>query len=585
MTGHFIAAVTGDEHLRARFRARILQAGRWTSNLEILVDDPPLLLAARGERRPVAPGGRAAILGTLIERDACAPAGVISDGVWAAILASQGARLIERFWGGYVAVMQSGTDRVDIVRAPFGALPCYVAASDGAVLVASSPRLLASVGDLASSVDWEALARQLLVGDLRWGETCLAGIAELQGGERLTIRDSEIARTVLWSPWRWTTSERLIGDAQAACASVRRAVRASIGAHVRAVGGRVLLRLSGGLDSSIVAAALAHSHADFACLTLVTKDASGDERHYARQVAGRLGAPLVERWREADYVDLSRSAAADLPRPSPGFLQESQRLAAETAAALGARAIFDGGGGDNVFCSLQSASPVADCLIAGVPLARLWPTACSIARLAETAVPMVLWRGAQRALSRRRGYRWPLDARFLSSAAAHAHDGLPLHPWLSSPAGALPGKAAHVALLAAAQSYAEGLDPELAPAPVAPLLSQPLVEACLSVPSWLWFDRGLNRAVAREAFRADLPREVVDRRSKGSPGSFIGEIYEANRATLRELLLGGLLAANGVVDRAALARMLDDPTPPKGHDYLRVMRFVDAESWARAWTP
>lgn len=583
MAIRFIATITADEAVRRRIRDRIGQACRWATGLEILIDAPPLLLAARGDRR-VADGAVSAILGTLIERDAGAPASVISDGAWAAIGASRGARLIERYWGDYVAFIQAAGGAIDIVRAPFGALPCYIAAHDGAVLAASSPRLLAEVGDVVPDIVWEALARQLLVGDLRRAETCLAGIAELQGGERLTVHDQGTAREVLWSPWDWATNERMIRESAEAAAKVRAAVRTCVGARVRAAGGRVLLRLSGGLDSSIVAAALAHARADFASLTLVTDDACGDERHYARQAAERVGCALVERWREAARVDLQRSVAADLPRPGASFLQETQRLVAETAVELGAVAVFDGGGGDNVFCSLQSASPVADCWLADGAVGRLWPTACSIARLAETGVPKVLWRGARRAWQRRRGYRWPLDRRFLSNAAAHAHDGVELHPWLASPRGALPGKAAHVALLAAAQSYVEGFDPDQQPVPVAPLLAQPLVETSLRVPSWLWFDRGLNRAVAREAFRADLPSAVIERRSKGSPDGFIGEIYEINRATLREMLLGGLLAANGLVDQAALGRMLDDPALPKGHDYLRVIQLADAESWARAWT-
>src|SRR3546814_1569831 len=60
----------------------------------------------------------------------------------------------------------------------------------------------------------------------------------------------------------------------------------------------MLLLLSGGVDSSIVAACLAHAGCAFDCLTLVTANPSGDERSYARLAAESVGAALVERMRE-----------------------------------------------------------------------------------------------------------------------------------------------------------------------------------------------------------------------------------------------------------------------------------------------
>ncbi|MGK4422636.1 asparagine synthase-related protein, partial [Klebsiella pneumoniae] len=72
-----------------------------------------------------------------------------------------------------------------------------------------------------------------------------------------------------------------------------------------------------------------------------------------------------------------------------------------------------------------------------------------------------------------------------------------------------------------AQSYVEGHDPQDLLPTVSPLLSQPLVETCLGVPSWLWFEGGRNRVVARRAFAGDLPADVIWRRSKGTPDSFV----------------------------------------------------------------
>jgi asparagine synthase (glutamine-hydrolysing) len=260
----------------------------------------------------------------------------------------------------------------------------------------------------------------------------------------------------------------------------------------------------------------------------------------------------------------------------------SDVIATEVAAAIGAAAVLDGGGGDNVFCSLQSAAPVADCLLAYRGRRHLIRTATSIASIAQVSAIEVLRRAAVRALRPRRRYRWPADRDLLSDAAMPLAV-VPDHPWLYAPDGILPGKAAHVALLAAAQSYVEGFDPELDPPLASPLLAQPLVELCLSVPSWLWFEHGQSRAVARRAFRGALPQHILARRTKGTPDSFVAQLYERHRTTIRARLLDGWLAGNGLLDRAAIA-VLTDGRPLSDQPLHRIMTLFDAEVWAEGWS-
>src|SRR3546814_984119 len=76
----------------------------------------------------------------------------------------------------------------------------------------------------------------------------------------------------------------------------------------------------------------------------------------------------------------------------------------------------------------------------------------------------------------------------------------------------LPGKAAHVAMLARAQKSIELYPRADAPPQIVPLLSQPVVELCLSIPTWQWVHGGRDRAVARAAFAGILPDLLVERK-------------------------------------------------------------------------
>ncbi len=147
----------------------------------------------------------------------------------------------------------------------------------------------------------------------------------------------------------------------------------------------------------------------------------------------------------------------------------------------------------------------------------------------------------------------------------------------------LPGKAAHVALLLGPQYLTEDSDPRAPRRFLYPLLAQPVVELCLRIPTWLWFERGCNRAVARRAFEAALPEQVAWRRSKGSPDAFLVALFESRRQQIRTLLLDGNLAGHGLLDCDALAAYLDDPRPVRGSRHVRILRLVDAEAWSRCW--
>ena len=553
------------------------------SEAHVVLEHGPVLVLAIGRQfQPLA--RRGILIGTIFTRGSSGPA-ELDKAAEEMVLSTRGASLIRGCWGGYVAVIADAeAGRVDVVRAPLGDLACYWTSSDGLVMFASDLALMRAAGMASPPVNHQALVRHLAAEDLRRSETCLAGVHELQGGERTTVCRGTIGRDVLWSPWTLAADEWQIANPNEAARRVRGAALHCVGARAGGLG-PILLKLSGGLDSSIVAACLSETQGPFSCLTLATTDPAGDERDHAGLVARALGVPLIARYREVSNVNVEQSAAARLPRPTArAFVQETSRIASEVALETGCKVIFDGGGGDNVFCSLQSARPAADALMSDAGERFFWQTAKAIAQLAQASIWTVARRAWLTKWRRSPAYRWELDTRFLAPEAAKHIGEDSAHPWLVAPMGMLPGKAAHVALIAAAQSVVEGFDAEDTLATYSPLISQPLVEACLQVPSWLWFENGRNRAIARRAFQTHLPAATITRRSKGAPDCFIADLYDANRSVIRDMLLGGVLGGHGLLDTDALLEALDDDAPVRGHDFIRVMQLVDAEAWARCWS-
>jgi asparagine synthase (glutamine-hydrolysing) len=276
--------------------------------------------------------------------------------------------------------------------------------------------------------------------------------------------------------------------------------------------------------------------------------------------------------------------ATNLPRPK----DRTQALAFErvhyaVAAELGTDAFMTGNGGDHVFGYSQSAAPIADRYLAEGLGQGTWAalldvcrqTGCSIADAARQA-----WRLARAAP----GYHVRPNPLFLHrDFVANLGPKDLHHPYLDAPAGALPGKAAHIATILRVQP---NLEPSLGDRyPVInPLISQPVVEACLEVPTWEWRGGGRDRSLARRAFANDLPPLSLDRRVKGTPGRFAARLLDHFRPVIRDRLLGGRLAAHGIVDAIALERVLVGERPVPDLERVRILELVNAEAWIDHWT-
>jgi asparagine synthase (glutamine-hydrolysing) len=543
-----------------------------------IYDSPTItMLAPLSEPHLIVPDGSGVILGHLFERDGFTP--VESGGE--AVLNQLPAEFVTRYWGGYLA-LRTRHAAAEALRDPSGAVACYHAAIDDLHVVAASPALLVELGLVAVEIDWTVVRQALVYRDLRPARTALCGIDEIPPGVAARVLPPGLTTEYVWSPWPFTEKEREVADMAAAVSAVRAAASGSISAW----GSRFrqpLVEISGGLDSAIVAAGLSSAEREIKGVTFRALAGDTDETPYARAIAERLTIELVAVNPETEAVDLRRSASGDLARPNArSFAQALDWPERRVAESIGADAYFSGGGGDNVFSYLNSLGPVIDRLRRQGLGRGVLETMMDMAALGGTNPWAVAVRTARRILRRRAPDDWPANAQFL---AAGTIDSLAVpagHPWLPVPAGMLPGKRAQVMSLIRVQNHLDGHGRQAHAPIIFPLLSQPLMETCLAIPSWLWCAGGRNRAVARAAFSDVLPASAIARQSKGAFDSLCVQVMAAHRNVLREMLLNGALAHQGLVDRPAIARALD-ASVPDGAAVLRLLILGDVEAWVSGW--
>lgn len=476
-------------------------------------------------------------------------------------------------WGTYLAFASEGSRRT-VERAPVTGMPLYWTRHRSGILCTSHIALVAPILS-PLSIDWDFIAQALLFINLRTERTGIIGLTELLPGTELLFDGTRAEIISKWSPWDQPPLDKEVLEH---ARELERRILRSVAAFA-ATRREIAIELSGGLDSSIVAASLNAAGANFSGITFATSSADGDERHFAEAVAARCGIELFVIQHGAEEIDLIAPPIILLPRPGAYSVLGGIDRAFAAEYAGRELAIFGGIGGDSVFNLDGSVAPILDAAGRFGYGRRSFATLRDVARAGNATIWTALQLSARaRRKGRRLGGR--RDPKFLNT------DRLPdeqfPHPWDAGEATASQAQINHVQAIRYILDFldwpARWHDRDV----VAPLLAQPVVEYCLSIPSWTWFTGGRNRAVARAAFAARLPAEVVWRRDKGRLESMCSAAYLRQREALSNLLLGGRLAEQQLLDVRAIEAYLARDLVEGDFDYFRLIEIGDIERWVRA---
>lgn len=529
-----------------------------------------------GHTAPFRNLGRAMLLGWAFRRAGLGSCAALDASEIDATAASGGAWAIRNLWGNFLLVWADREDHIHVLRSPITGPAFFhlgASASRGSSCAFTDLPLARMLGLVLDRPCAAAIDARLRFPYLRGRRTEVEEVCELLPGEVIRLGAGTKGQ-VRWSPWDFTRRPPLRGQAEMLGDLVRSVVAAWSSRFER-----VQLELSGGVDSSIVAACLRAAGGDWRAVTIATTDPDGDERVYARAVCERLGAALEE--------VLLPSASPDPLAPIPqlrirpggfGLLDGNDRVLLATAQDYGAEAIFSGTGGDGTFGYHTSIAPALDAFRFAGPRAGL-AAAIDLAAITGDNLWHALALVVRGVFARPR--EWPVDNSLLSQRFAGAR---PRHPWTEGAGGVAPGQRSYAMKLLLIQTFLDGYGRALVLPKIAPLLSQPLIEYGLGIQSWQWGEGGQNRSLARQAFRSELPEIVLARRSKGRILSLFLPAFEQNRRRLRDFLLGGWLAGAGIIDVEAIDDLLAGRKKADALAMIRVLQLTDMERWARSIT-
>lgn len=507
-----------------------------------------------------------------------------------AMLDTNGRHLIESFWGRYVAFLHDPHAQATwVVRDPSGGLPCYLVRSRGVDVYFSLIDDVVDLLDAPLEVNWSYLLAAVCFLREHSPGTALREVTQVLAGECVETRAGASKRFFYWDPLQIANTE-VIEDLGAAAAAMRQCVRDVVHAWASCYG-HLMLSLSGGLDSSIVAACLkdAPSRPRITAFHYYTLGADLDERDYARAAAAKAGLEMLERPRASPFSLQPLLEIHRAPEPTNyTYFMEQGRLEAQLAAEQGAAAVFIGYGGDQLFYQERAEWAPGDFLHRRGLRPGVLRVALDAAQMDQLSVWRVLREAASGYLAQQRwsilqeaGRKRPL---LVPAAVAEARRSAEfVHPLLRHPRGAPSGKLWHAHQISQPFDFYDPFGRAGDAERIAPLFSQPVMELCLRIPVYVLTHGGWDRAVARRAFYEDLPPEVRNRRHKGGIEEHLRHSLEHNRGFLRELLLDGCLVREGIVDRGRLAEVLSGQATRIAAGSGELLEYAGIEAWLRRW--
>lgn len=489
-------------------------------------------------------------------------------------------KLLARVWGRYVGLrFAPGGSLCSVLRDPSGAMDCVIWEQAGLTIVASFlPGWLIHTIRPGWSINFERVAQCLRRPLLTTGQLMLDGpVAVLPGSLQSLPLGSP--PSLVWRPSDFAKLSlkpaRRISEATATLVqAVDEAVQGLAG-----LTGRVAAEVSGGLDSSLVAASLVKSGKPIAAwLNAYGSNPEADERLYVAALAQKLDIhprSIPHTTGPITTQDLERISQGI--RPPLNALDFHHDLAwCDELQKAGARALMTGKGGDSILVQAVTAEVFTDLWRARGPSSLLSREAYRLAQINDVS----LWSLAKSA-------RPPAAPEAQTSLFESLLSPQPLprqvHPWLADLDAFGPAKARQIAGVADSLSrhgpslLTERFDVRH------PLCAQPVIEACLSLPVSVLTTGVRDRGLARKAFKDRLPRLIVERRSKGDMSRVYGHMILNNLPVLRPFLLDGRLVQEGILDWKATETALTREQLAWQGRYAAIMMAVAFEAWVRTW--
>ena len=514
-----------------------------------------------------------------------------------------GLEFVDRLTGMFaLALWDARRRRLVLCRDRLGIKPLYLAETPAGLVFGSEVKALWSLPGVDASIDVTALDEYMSLGFVLGPRTMMRGVRKLDAGTLVTVEMG--GRPAARRYWSLRFDPDPVPDARAWADEVRAVFEDVTRLHLlRDVPLGVLL--SGGLDSSVIAATVAQ-RPDVCSLEsfTVSVDIPGaiSEQRWARQVADAVGATHHERrLSEVEHTALLHQVAERLDQPIADPMCAQLYSVCQLARDAGIKVLLSGEGADELFFGYrvypnmalveQAQQLVPPALLRGVIAPALRRAAGALGHLPKLAKLLTI---AGEPLSRRylgvnffepalkaRLYRGDVAASLrghdVLATVARRYDGSggpePLAQMAAFDCGAW--LVDSILFRSDLMSMAASLEMRV------PFLDHRLVELAARIPARHKVHGRTGKVVLRRAFADRVPEAVLTRPKIGF-STPLRELFRLGFGhEAEELLTAPGATTSAFFERAAVRRLFAEHRA--GRDHSRTLHQIYAlESWGRA---
>jgi asparagine synthase (glutamine-hydrolysing) len=505
---------------------------------------------------------------------------------------TKGKWLGENYWGRYILIsFDEQKKSVTLYRDPQGLSTLFYLYHKGAFFFSTDIFLLYDALDMKPELNFDYLASFVVSAHNVTTATPFNDIQELHPGAatELAVEGTVFVRE-FWDPTAiapsWIHDETVFQEnlyttyvkcAQAWVSDTE----------------KVCIELSGGLDSSSIVSVLREifSDNDISALTMFhSAIASSNEVTYAQEVANVFNVPLKTFDSRTTMPFSSKDFPQRLNRPTTAILNYNCNQEVVNSLGSGWSGEFvSGQGGDHLFMALPFIESIADYIIdkrfkgmakkcADISSFYRMPYGSLIGKTIRT-----LFRYGKsdcRYLLPTFTFESWMNDRFKEHAKVDLFKPL----FWNKLKNVRPGKAQHILSIYQAPLYVDYGYRILGRPALNPLLSQPLVELALSVPTYQAMVDGWDRILFRRAMSKYSQGSYMWRKSKGETSGIIILGIRKNFSNVCELVMDGRFAERGLVDKTILMKNLTELKHGKVDGIWHILNLAVAELWLKSWS-
>jgi asparagine synthase (glutamine-hydrolysing) len=462
------------------------------------------------------------------------------------------ALLLKQFWGRYAGVLyDKHVKSITLIRDPLGLSSIFYVLTSDSILFSTELSLLYDMVEEKPSIDWNYFAEYIINQNQALPTTPFKEVRELLPGMELSFTlGGKVSYRHLWDITQSTVTT--INDKYAFEEELLAILKACTRAWADESTG-VCVELSGGVDSSSIMILLQDILPDGKKLIGVnyidSKMSGSNEIEHAQEIADLCKIPLsFLDWQDFSLLD-SLPSSWRPNRPSSLFLfySKNQQLK-ELASSQGCNIIMNGQGGDHVFLAPPPLNSLADLWLTQ-GLKNFSDTLSQLSALYRMPLIPLISHNLKSVAHYYRGISasTPDDLCYLDPSLAKTivkHDFYlkdTLHFFY-------PAKAAQIEGLYHAISYAERDQAIQFQTYVHPLLSQPLVELALRIPTYQSFDNGYDRIFLRKTVSHIKNAKALWRTIKGQTTGSTAKQFALHAHKIQDIVAEGSLAKSGIIN-------------------------------------